>query len=80
MMSIEEKYAAQMLKYLWYSATMGLSDDFDTEEECILAAYKKNIEYPSEYGIYSYDSLKYPNGDIDIDDCNYHGFVGKEVK
>lgn len=79
-MMLTEKYAAQKFKYLWYSATMGPSDDFDTEEECILDAYKENIENPSEYGIYSYDSLKYPNGDIDIDDCNYLRYVGNEVE
>lgn len=66
------------IKYLWYSTEVGLSDDFDTEEECVSDAHRENIDYPSEYGIYSYNSLEFPYGDIDIDDCSYLGFVGNE--
>lgn len=67
------------IKYLWHCAGGGLSDDFDTEENCIFDAYNENIEYPSEYGIYCYNSLEFPDGNVDIDDCNYLGFVGKET-
>lgn len=78
-MALEEIDEEQGIKYLWYCVGDGLSDDFDTEEECILDAYKENIKYPSEYGIYCYNSLEFPNGDVDIDDCNYLGFVGQET-
>lgn len=77
-MALKEIYERQGIKYLWYSISVGLSDDFDTEEECVLDAYKENMIYPSEYGIYSYNSSEYPDGIIDIDDCNYLGFIGKK--
>ncbi len=67
------------IRYLWYSIDVGLSNDFDTEEVCIADACKNNMEYPSEYGIYSYNSQKYPDGNIDIDDCDYLGFINNET-
>lgn len=75
-MMLREKNEGQMIKYLWYSIDCGLSNDFDTEEECISDAYRENMEYPSEYGIYSYESLEHSDGKIDIDDCDYIGFIG----
>ena len=63
-------------KYLWYSVDIGLSDDFDTKEECVKDAHMMNAKYPSEYAIYTYDAKEFPNGDVDIDDCAYIGYVG----
>lgn len=68
----------QCIKYLWYSSDVGLSDDFDTEEECVADAYKTVKEYPSEYDIYCYDSSEHPNGDVNCDDCRYLGYIGGE--
>lgn len=64
-------------KYLWYSEDYGLSDDFNTEEECTQDAHTQNKEYPSEYSIYVYDANKFPNGDVSVDDCTYIGCVGR---
>lgn len=64
-----------MYKYFWYSVDFGVSDDFQTEEECTKDAHMQNKEYPSEYGIYAYDANECPNGDVDIDDCKYIGYV-----
>ena len=78
-MELREIDEEQGIKYLWYSAEVGLSDDFGTEEDCISDAYRENLEYPSEYGIYSYNSLEFPDGNVDIDDCNYIGVINKET-
>ena len=64
-------------KYLWYSPDYGLSDDFNSEEECTQDAVRMNKEYPSEYGIYSYDANQFPDGNVEQDDCEYIGFVGE---
>lgn len=78
-MALREIDEEHRIKYLWYCAEGGLSNDFESEEECISDAYRENKEYPSEYGIYCYNSLEYPDGNVDMDDCNYLGLVGKET-
>ena len=63
-------------KYLWHSVDVGISDDFNTEEECINDAHMMNKKYPSEYGIYTYNASEFPDGNVGIDDCTYIGYVG----
>ena len=63
-------------KYLWYSVNVGISDDFNTEEECVNDAHMMNKKHPSEYGIYTYNASEFPDGNVGIDDCTYIGYVG----
>lgn len=64
-----------MVKYLWYSTEVGISDDFDTQEECEADAIENCKEIQAEYGIYSYDDSVVPSSDVSIDDCDYLGFI-----
>ena len=73
---IKEMQESNDNKYLWYSVKVGISDDFNTEEECINDAHMMNKKYPSEYGIYTYNASEFPDGNVDIDDCTYIGYVG----
>ena len=61
-------------KYFWHTDT-NVSDDFNTEEECVINAKKMSKRYPNEYSIYCYDANKYPNGDFDLEDCQYVGHI-----
>lgn len=70
------KSKEQNYKYFWYSENYGISDDFDSKEECEKDAHKNYEENHYEYGIYCYDANEFPNGDISIDDCDYLGYFG----
>lgn len=66
----------EMIKYFWYGE-LGFSDDFATYEECEQDAMSAVEQYHLECGIYCYDANKFPNGDMDIDDCTYVGYVSE---
>lgn len=64
-------------RYLWYSEDYGMSDDFNTQEECENdARITFNENHGGEFGIYCYDSNLFPNGVVEIDDCWYLGYIG----
>lgn len=67
-----------MSKYLWYCPELGISDDFDTFKECKADAMAQCEEYGCELSIYYYDADKFPNGDVEMDDCKYLGYISLE--
>lgn len=67
-----------MVKYLWYCTELGVSDDFNTFRECENDAISQCSQYGCELSIYSYDAEEFPNGNMDIDDCNYIGYISLE--
>ena len=67
-----------MNKYIFYSEATGVSDSFNTLEECETTAEYVSMELNCECSIYSYDASKFPNEDFDIDDCTYIGYFEKK--
>lgn len=67
-----------MFKYLWYCPELGISDDFDTFDECEADAMAQCEEYGRELSMYSYNANEFPNGVVEVDDCNYLGYISLE--